>query len=693
VSIGSLLPKMLVSSSKDFIRLFNDLVLQGTRLTELYAAYRSGCLGANALDAYFPLFASIIVEKKWDAIEETAVAESFHAKYSFEIPLTFTRQVLGVGMHDGSIIDDKGCYRANLTELKKHIFTNEDFNAQWKSLKEGFIKHCKANGLVVDAAGLDDNIIKFIDTHDLEVMLRQELDDGVTPESFAYAWGTYITELSSKNVPAFEFLANACFSNVLKEAMFYSNNTTASFSDLAIYFDSPIVFALLGMDESPRVDAYQNLLGAFKSSGCTLYLLDHNYEEIKGIIVRSGAWATSNQYDLRRANNVARYFHDNGYDSHTLIEYIDSLESKINELGITVRQTNYDVYENTFQEDEQKLTEMIVDAYRLRDISISEERKQSIHVDVRSIIMTYRIRQGKVSTDLSTAGHLFITCNSAIANVSKLYESNRSINAGHIPACISADFMGAVVWMNNPHNMEEYKKKQLLADCYSFLRPSREMFDRYFRSLEAAKNAGEIDERKFIFLKLHGAVSDALMNVTRGEYARFSDRTPFEVFDEIQANAEGKYQKEAAAHAQTIKDNEEKNKEDQGTITNLTSQVADLERKEEDRVAKKTGQIETTSNHIGFALTLAIYGLPCIVILAVLEIAKGVFSNWYLDGFSWKYLLNGYFIAIVVCLLIDVILTSVLWSKTKSAITQRIEKRWKQKEGIQIAPEENPEIP
>ena len=36
------------------------------------------------------------------------------------------------------------------------------------------------------------------------------------------------------------------------------------------------------------------------------------------------------------------------------------------------------------------------------------------------------------------------------ANVSKKYESNRSIQSGHIPACISVDLFGAILWLNNP---------------------------------------------------------------------------------------------------------------------------------------------------------------------------------------------------------------------------------------------------
>ena len=42
---------------------------------KVYAAYRSGCLGDNILDTYFPFFANIIYEQHWDEIDEKKIAD------------------------------------------------------------------------------------------------------------------------------------------------------------------------------------------------------------------------------------------------------------------------------------------------------------------------------------------------------------------------------------------------------------------------------------------------------------------------------------------------------------------------------------------------------------------------------------------------------------------------------------------
>ena len=139
---------------------------------------------------------------------------------------------------------------------------------------------------------------------------------------------------------------------------------------------------------------------------------------------------------------------------------------------------------------------MIEQRYIDQGHRISEEKKQSIATDVRSIIMVYRERKGRVSSRIQTSGEIMLTLNGTLANVSKLYESNQSVNAGHIPACISADLFGAVLWLFSPVEFVNYQKKQLLADCYIALRPSKQLLARYVESLTIARNAGEIDEKK-----------------------------------------------------------------------------------------------------------------------------------------------------------------------------------------------------
>ena len=72
---------------------------------------------------------------------------------------------------------------------------------------------------------------------------------------------------------------------------------------------------------------------------CKVHVLDHNFREVDSIITRAAGWATNTQYDLKKANNAARFFHDSQMNSVEISEFCESIETKLNELGVTKKET------------------------------------------------------------------------------------------------------------------------------------------------------------------------------------------------------------------------------------------------------------------------------------------------------------------------------------------------------------------
>ena len=303
----------------------------------------------------------------------------------------------------------------------------------------------------------------------------------------------------------------------------------------------------------------------------------------------------------------------------------------LNDLGVTVKETSYDIYQDKFQEDESQLFDMVKARYSEQGYDLSQEREESIKVDVRSIIMIYRERQGQTATKLQNAKHIMLTSNNAIANVSKKYESNRSINSGHIPACISADLFGAVLWLDSPMQMLEYQKQKLLADCYAFLKPDKTLLDKYIQSLDDARKTDAIDEKRFLFLRTHKVVLDSLMDITKGDYARFNSTTYLEVYDDIQEKAQKQYRDEVEAHKQTRENMkkleeltaDEKRKNEQ-EIQSLNDRITSME--ERDKVRQER-EFEKRVSRWGWLATLVLVGVPYLVLIVGIEIAKTQFAD------------------------------------------------------------------
>jgi hypothetical protein len=620
------------------------------KINKLYAAYRSGCLGDNIFHSYYPFLANIISEEECQTVDAEQVAEKFMSRYDFPLPLNFIRQILSVGVEKEDIIYDQGKYIPRREKFKSHKIDNTTFNLLWERMIQGFTSYCGTNGFNLSGIDVEANIFHFFDFYDENIL---SINDFYYPEkndTFDYIWYSYIKSLSENDTELFNFVAAISFSNILKETIFYSNDfkdTPDGFRGLNVYLDTPIVFALLGMDSKERTDSCKMLVSKMQKAGCTVQILDHNFSEIKGIMERAAGWAIDINYDIQKANNVSRFFHDKLIGSPEIAEFCESAETKLNESGITIRATSYDVTQDDFQEDEKTLYSMIEDRYAQDGKFILEEKRQSIMIDVRSIIMVYRERQGRVSTHIQTSGHILNTLNGAIANISKKYESNRSINSGHIPACVSADLFGSVLWLFTPSIKMEYQRKQLLADCFIALRPSKEMLAKYMDTLTRARNAGEIDEKKFLFMRAHAAVNDALMNVTKGDYARFNDQTYREVYDEIVAIADKKYINETAAHEHTKKQLEDvKNEKDK-----LCGKIDDLQARLD---ARDEADYNRKSNIFGWLFTILLFGFPYFIIIVIIEILKKKYS-----GFSFFTMI--YFATLILA----AILAGLLFKKGK----------------------------
>ena len=462
----------------------------------------------------------------------------------------------------------------------------------------------------------------MIDTHSLKFIIDNDWSGDEDVENIDYYWFSFIKALPETNPLLFDFLAFVSASNTYREALFVSKRQEIKFDNLNIYLDSPMIFALLGMDSPERCNAYRKLVTDIQKTGCCVQILDNNYEEVQGIIERANVWANNSAYDISKANKVAKFFHDSAMSRADMLEYSECLETKLNDMGIVVKQTSYDTLANSFQEDETILYEMVRDKYQEHNMNLSQEKEESIRCDVKSIIMIYRERRGRVSTKIQLCSELMLTLNAALANVCKNYEHTKSIYSGHIPACISADLFGAILWLNSPMESVEYQKKKILADCYSALRPNKELLKKYVESVDAAWRTGEIDENKYLFMRAHAVVSDALMNVTKGDYARFNDHTYVEVYEEIEAIARKEYRDEKSEHERTKLQFQETKAGKEIVEEKLSNVQEEYKQFKEEQERKQIERHDKRCKRITNIIMAVIFGVPFVVISVLSEFWK-----------------------------------------------------------------------
>ena len=527
-----------------------------------------------------------------------------------------------------------------------------DFENNWDNLISSFLKFSRKTKLKLSKEQIDNFVIDYISDESKYTLKESDIEIPDSQESIEYYWCDYLRQISENNPDMFDFYTLLNLTNIYKDTIFYNPVENDYYNNLNIYLDTPLLFALLGMDSESRKDSYLKLVKDAQKLGCSFYVLDNNFEEAKGILERAANIAFSGYYRISKANKVAQFFHNNLEDELQAHEFIADIEEKLNDLHITVKATSYDVNEHVFQEDEKKLFDMVSERYRATGSELTKERESSIQIDVRSIIMVYRLRQGQVAVKVSESKELFITINSVIANVSKLYESNQSVNSGHIPAAISADLLGTLIWLHQPNLMVDYKKKQLLADCYNALKPTKALLEKYLVSLENARSNGEIEEDKYLFLRSHPLVSSTLMNVINGDYSRFSDRTFNDVYEKIVEESNLKYKNEQKSHEET-------------------KNLLQLEKEEKEELGKKLSHEQEKTNMYKNKLLKTTYYLlhlflivPYILVAGIIELLNSTLSSFSIKGYLYAILYS----------IITVFIFPIGWKKINDKIMKFSEK-------------------
>lgn len=593
-----------------------------------YAVLKSKWFSKNILDEYIPFIATIIIENKIIEIDEITLTSKLNEKYSNVFQENFVRQILSQAVIKGAIINNRGKYIVNIEEMEKYVIRKDSFDYDFDILINDFLEYAKRYQYFPSKEETKRLVYDFIDKYDDRVLYNNIEDISIDDNVFLYCWCKYIVEIKDGNQNINDFFIGLCFGNLVKNALFYARETKTNYTNLVLYLDTPMIFALMGMDSPERELSYKTLLDKAVKIGMNIRVFDQNFEEAKGIIERAARWAFSDQYNPELANKVAQFIYESGMNVEDVAEYIHDFEAKLNSIGITKEETSYIAEEHEFQADEKRLFEDIKAEYGHRALKYNTEAEynNSIQTDVRSLVMIQRKRAGVYSTDLNSSKYIFITTNGVIAKVSKDYTLSDELTKDKIPTCITADMFGTLLWMNYPEK-NVYFKQKLVADCKALLKASPQMIAKFNIELEKAYKHQDKDltEEKFLFLRSHPIVQKFLLDATSGDYSQFDTNTWRAVYDRIVAsaeyNGEKKYIEEKEKHEitkQELQQANEKIEEHIETERKLTEKLDQFEGREILRRAR--------------FLAILAYAVPYGVVSLAIILTNNLFVNWSIKG-------------------------------------------------------------
>lgn len=514
------------------------------QMVKLYAAFLAGCMEENIFASYFPFLANVVVSSGEREVRAEKVADDFKNRYGFSLPLSFVRSVLNVGVQKGLIWHDKKYGRYVLSNMSSDqwTFDPERFNIKWKRLVSSFFDYWHEDDRGPLPDGIDEIIIKCIEAYDDNVFVQDCVATTSDDDRLRFIWNTFVLKIHESDSDLYDFVAALYLCNVIKDSRFFEGDARSSFSGLKVYIDTPIAFSLIGLDETPRIELCRYLVKQLKEAGCQVLIFDHCLQEMERIIQSANHWVHSPDYCIDKASRAARYFFDNRKTREEVTIVLESLVDNLAGFGVRVDCISARIDEESYREEELRLYEMLKQKYSSRGREIDEHLEKSILVDILSMIFVLRNRKGSHPNHLYSAGSLLVTLNNALTSVSGEYAA---IKKSGVPACISADILSSVLWLHSPVKLANYKKVQLIADCYVATSPSPELLKKYVSALDKARESGVISEKKFIQLKTSSIVRRPLAYIANVD--GFNDESLFDVIQRMEDENRFEVSKEVEA--------------------------------------------------------------------------------------------------------------------------------------------------
>lgn len=523
-------------------------------------------LKKDYIENFIPFIATLIKKYNYGAIDVNTTCNNFKKEFGLIIPYHPMCTILARAQKRGLINKSYGIFKPNKNKVAKFDFTrtaDEQIRKQEKIIKE-FIDFAKREYSVeLTKEGADAAFISFLKDHDLDILFASHQSTVLPPINSSnekkFLIYKFIKDAHESEPQVFEFIVDIAVGYILASAILYDkfDKFAGKLKKITFYFDTRCILRLIGAEGKEKKDAYMEFFKTLSEEKGNLFLFQHTYEEMMGILEDALRWVESSRYDSSLASPVLRYFVENNYKSSDVERFIINVDRVLEENKIIKVEAPDPNKYKYHQIDEDKLHAAIVEAYKEQNPSFEElEKRSAIQRDVKSIASIYRLRRGRKPKTIKEADSIFVTTNSGLSYANRRFESSEIGEDHNIPACLTDIFIGTLVWLQSPVKVLSLNEKKIIADCYAALQPSDMLIKKFLNEIGKLKSEEKISDDEYYLLRSHRVAMELLEEKTMGDPNNFTDKTSEEILEEIKKGirkeGERKYLKEKEQHAETL---------------------------------------------------------------------------------------------------------------------------------------------
>ncbi|KQL43895.1 hypothetical protein AN963_20760 [Brevibacillus choshinensis] len=456
------------------------------------------------IDNFVPFLATLIKKQKYLSINVNKVCDDFKNEFGLIIPYHPMIGLINRAQKKGLIKRGADSYEPVWEKIESIQF-EPDVHDQLRKIEYIIDEMISFNHRVFAAQTsreeAESNILSFLKEYDVDIIydIENNVFPNVTIASknrfFTYR---FIQNAYKSNPKIFEYIMDLAIGSVLANSILNNDivNMSGKLSGINLYFDTRFILRLLGTEGEERSESYQEFLKLLSEEDAKLYIFNHTYDEIIGILKDSKRRIRNTKTDYSQASPVLLYFIQKEFNESDIDRFITKVELVISANNISIQNAPEPEELKLFQIDYDKLLKTIVGRYKRRNPSYNEKEKEdALLKDVKSIEAIYKFRKGKNPKAINDSVSIFITTNTALAQAVKSFGLSENVHY-RIPACITDVLLGTILWLQSPTQVTKINEKKIIADCIAALQPNEQLLRRFLLEVDKLQQEKMIDERE-----------------------------------------------------------------------------------------------------------------------------------------------------------------------------------------------------
>jgi len=539
------------------------------------------------VDAYIPLVATLINQRKYDNLIFKDVCRDFYEYFGIRVPNHPMLEIFNRLKRENLIFKKDNELHVNFKDISKYD-VSENIQANIKKqelLYKELIAFAKEKlALIISEEKAEKIFLSYLNDKDLDLLFlsseKSMIEKVEVSKKDKYLINKFILFTYQSNKVVFQYIIDAIIGFFFAHSIFYAtiSKTSKYLKNTQVFFDTSFMIRLLGGEGRELEDVNKTFIDLLRRKKIKVKLFSHTFDEVIGIVNDARNWIDKAGYDPTRASPTLRYFKSNEYGKSDIDIFLFNVNNKLKRNNVEVVNTPNPEFNKEHQIDEKGLFDQIVKIYTSTNpYFIVEEKKFTIDRDVKSISAVIKLREGKKPIKIEDIDNIFITANSSLAFAGKIFEYKES-KSKFIPACVTEIFWGTALWADSVNVFEEYSVKKVIAISIAALQPDHGILKKFISAVDRLRQDKKISEDEYYFLRTHSTVLRMLEDKSMGDPDAITIKTPeeilFEIKDEIRRKTELQLFAEKEEHESTKRNLKSSVKENERIKQKLT-QLAD----------------------------------------------------------------------------------------------------------------------